>query len=108
MDRFENIGGDGFGENFISALEWIDAVDQINIELIDVNQFLTLEAALAAVRHHCALCPDRLTAWHCEGITEPPALSHPITRGRAGPSLLAMILASKFLLLKPLNRLSET
>jgi transposase len=37
-----------------------------------------------------------------ESITEPPAP----TRGHAGPSLLAMILASKFLLHQPLNRQS--
>jgi hypothetical protein len=34
--------------------------------------------------------------------------SHPIAQGRAGPSLLAMFLASKFLLHQPLNRQSET
>jgi transposase len=43
-----------------------------------------------------------------EGSTEPPAPSHLIARGRPGPSLLAMILASKFLLHQPLNRQSET
>jgi transposase len=44
----------------------------------------------------------------CEAITEPPAPSHPIPRGFAGPSLLAMVLVSKFLLHQPLNRQSET
>ena len=42
----------------------------------------------------------------CEAITEPPAPSHPIPRGFAGPSLLAMILAAKFLDHQPLNRQS--
>ena len=36
---------------------------------------------------------EKITCRDCEGITEPPAPSHPIARGRAGPSLLAMILA---------------
>jgi len=51
---------------------------------------------------------EKFSCRDCEGITEPPAPSHPIARGRAGPSLLAMILASKFLLHQPLNRQSET
>ena len=32
----------------------------------------------------------------CDGVSEPPAPSHPIPRGFAGPSLLAMILVGKF------------
>jgi transposase len=47
---------------------------------------------------------EKFSCRDCEGITEPPAPSHPIARGRAGPSLLAMIQASKFLLHQPLNR----
>jgi transposase len=50
---------------------------------------------------------EKFSCRDCEGITEPPAPSHPIARGRAGPSLLAMILAAKFLLHQPLNRQSE-
>src|SRR5450631_914950 len=51
---------------------------------------------------------EKFSCRDCEGITEPPAPSHPIARGHAGPSLLAMILASKFLLHQPLNRQSAT
>jgi transposase len=40
-----------------------------------------------------------------ETITQPPAPSHPIARGRAGPELLAHVLFSKYCLL-PLNRQS--
>ena len=43
-----------------------------------------------------------------EAITEAPAPSHPIPRGIAGPSLLAMVLVNKFLLHQPLNRQSKT
>src|SRR5436305_904831 len=42
----------------------------------------------------------------CEAITQPPAPSHPIARGRAGPGLLAHILFSKYGLHLPLNRQS--
>jgi transposase len=42
----------------------------------------------------------------CETITQPPAPSHPIARGRAGPGLLAHILFSKYGLHLPLNRQS--
>jgi transposase len=50
---------------------------------------------------------EKFTCRDCEAITEPPAPSRPIPRGLAGPSLLAMVLVSKFLLHVPLNRQSE-
>src|SRR6266849_9202806 len=43
-----------------------------------------------------------------EQITQPPAPSHPIARGRAGPGLLAHILFAKYGLHLPLNRQSAT
>ena len=43
----------------------------------------------------------------CEAITQPPAPFHPISRGRAGPNLLAMILDAKFAQHQPLNRQGE-
>src|ERR1700741_691654 len=42
----------------------------------------------------------------CESITQPPAPSPPIARGRAGPGLLAHVLFSKYGLHLPLNRQS--
>src|SRR5580704_14197627 len=50
---------------------------------------------------------EKFSCRDCEAITEPPAPSRPIPRGLAGPSLLAMVLVSKFLLHLPLNRQSE-
>jgi transposase len=44
----------------------------------------------------------------CEQITQPPAPSHPIARGRAGPWLLAHILFAKYGLHLPLSRQSAT
>jgi len=44
----------------------------------------------------------------CEHITQPPAPSHRIARGRAGPVLLAHILFAKYCLHLPLNRQSAT
>jgi transposase len=35
---------------------------------------------------------EKFTCRRCEKITQPPAPFHTITRGRAGASLLAMIL----------------
>ena len=43
----------------------------------------------------------------CEAISQPPAPSHPIARGRAGPRLLAHVLFAKYGLHLPLNRQSE-
>ncbi len=42
----------------------------------------------------------------CRWCDCPPAPSHPITRGRAGPALLAQVLFSKYGLHLPLNRQS--
>jgi transposase len=49
---------------------------------------------------------EKFSCRACEAITQPPAPSHPIARGRAGPKLLAHILFSKYSLHLPLNRQS--
>jgi transposase len=49
---------------------------------------------------------EKFACRDCEGVSEPPAPSHPIPRGFAGPSLLAMILVGKFGDHLPLNRQS--
>jgi len=51
---------------------------------------------------------EKFSCRSCEAITQPPAPSHPIARGRAGPGLLAQILFSKYGLHLPLNRQSAT
>ncbi len=51
---------------------------------------------------------EKFTCRDCEKISQPPAPFHVISRGRAGPSLLAMVLHNKFALHQPLNRQSET
>lgn len=49
---------------------------------------------------------EKFTCRDCEAITEPPAPSHAIPRGFAGPSLLAMILVGKYADHQPLHRQS--
>jgi transposase len=51
---------------------------------------------------------EKFTCRQCERITQPPAPFHVIPRGRAGASLLAMILYAKFGEHQPLNRQSES
>jgi transposase len=51
---------------------------------------------------------EKFTCRSCEAISQPPAPFHVIARGRAGPSLLAMILYAKFGQHQPLNRQSDT
>ena len=51
---------------------------------------------------------ERFSCRSCQAISQPPAPFHPIARGRAGPSLLAMILYAKFGLHQPLNRQSDS
>ena len=50
---------------------------------------------------------EKFTCRACEKITETPAPSHPIARGRAGPQLLAHVLFSKYRAHLPLNRQSD-
>ena len=47
---------------------------------------------------------EKFTCRSCEKITQPPAPFHTIARGRAGASLLAMILYAKYGHHQPLNR----
>ena len=50
---------------------------------------------------------EKFSCRTCEKITQEPAPFHPIMRGRAGASLLAMVLYAKFGNHQPLNRQSE-
>jgi len=50
---------------------------------------------------------EKFSCRACEAITQPPAPSHPIARGRAGPKLLAHFLFAKYGLHLPLNRQSD-
>ena len=51
---------------------------------------------------------EKFTCRRCEKITQPPAPFHTIARGRAGASLLALILYAKYGHHQPLNRQSES
>jgi transposase len=51
---------------------------------------------------------EKFSCRACEAIAQPPAPFHPISRGRAGPRLLAHILFAKYGLHLPLNRPSTT
>ena len=50
---------------------------------------------------------EKFSCRACEAISQPPAPSHPIARGRAGSKLLAHILFAKYGLHLPLNRQSD-
>jgi transposase len=50
---------------------------------------------------------EKFTCRDCEKISQPPAPFHPIPRGGAGPSLLAMIVFEKFGQHQPLNRQAD-
>ena len=50
---------------------------------------------------------EKFSCRTCEQITQAPAPSHPIPRGRAGPSLLASVLFNKYRAHLPLNRQSD-
>jgi transposase len=50
---------------------------------------------------------EKFSCRACEAITQPPAPSHPIARGRAGPKLLAHVLFAKYGMHLPLNRQSD-
>jgi len=69
----------------------------------DVTETLELVPRRWKVVQHVR---EKFSCRACEMITQPPAPSHPIARGRAGPGLLAHILFSKYGLHLPLNRQS--
>ena len=69
----------------------------------DVTETLELVPRQWKVIQHIR---EKFSCRTCEAITQPPAPSHPIARGRAGPKLLAHILFSKYGLHLPLNRQS--
>ncbi|WP_188595222.1 IS66 family transposase, partial [Niveispirillum cyanobacteriorum] len=49
---------------------------------------------------------EKFACRSCEAVSQAPAPSHPIRRGRAGPDLLAMVLAGKYAQHLPLHRQS--
>ncbi|MFO1036162.1 MAG: IS66 family transposase [Geminicoccaceae bacterium] len=49
---------------------------------------------------------EKVSCRRCETVNQPPAPSHPIARGRAGPHLLALVLAAKYGQHLPLTRQS--
>jgi transposase len=67
----------------------------------DVTETLELIPSQWKVIQHVN---EKFSCRACEAITQPPAPSHPIARGRAGPKLLAHVLFSKYSLHLPLNR----
>jgi transposase len=71
----------------------------------DVTETLELTPRQWKVIQHVR---EKFSCRTCEAITQPPAPSHPIARGRAGPGLLAHILFAKYGLHLPLNRQSAT
>lgn len=70
----------------------------------DVTETLELVPRQWKVIQHVR---EKLVCRACEAITQPPAPSHPIPRGRAGPNLLAHVLFAKYGLHLPLNRQSD-
>jgi len=69
----------------------------------DVTETLELVPRQWKVIQHVR---EKFSCRSCEAITQPPAPSHPIARGRAGSGLLAHILFAKYGLHLPLNRQS--
>lgn len=71
----------------------------------DVTETLELVPRQWKVIQHVR---EKLSCRACEAITQPPAPSHPVARGRAGPGLLAHVLFGKYGLHLPLTRQSAT
>ena len=69
----------------------------------DVTETLELSPRQWKVIQHVR---EKFSCRACETITQPPAPSHSIARGRAGPKLLAHVLFAKYGLHLPLNRQS--
>ena len=59
----------------------------------DVTETLECEPRRWKVVEHVR---EKVSCRCCEAISQPPAPSHPIARGRAGPNLLAQVLSAKY------------
>ena len=59
----------------------------------DVTETLDCEPRRWKVVEHVR---EKVSCRACETVSQPPAPSHPIARGRAGPNLLALVLAAKY------------
>jgi len=70
----------------------------------DITETLELVPAQWKVIQHVR---EKFSCRACETITQAPAPSHPISRGRAGPQLLAQVLFAKYRAHLPLNRQSD-
>jgi transposase len=70
----------------------------------DVTETLDVVPRQLFVTEHVR---EKFSCRSCEKIAQPPAPFHAISRGFAGPSLLAMILVDKYANHQPLNRQSE-
>src|SRR5438309_1021462 len=84
------------------------AADSLPTDLAAAHAMIleTRAALLGAEARASALVREKLSCRSCESITQPPAPSHPIERGRAGAMLLAHVLFAKYGLHLPLNRQS--
>ena len=71
----------------------------------DVTETLELVPRQWKVIQHVR---EKFSCCACEAISQPPAPFHPISRGRAGPRLLAHILFAKYGPHLPLDRQSST
>ncbi len=71
----------------------------------DVTEMLELVPRQWKVIQHVR---EKFSCRSCEKIAQPPAPSHPIARGRAGPGLLAHVLFGKYGLHLPLTRQAAT
>jgi transposase len=69
----------------------------------DVTETLECEPRRWKVVEHVR---EKVSCRACEAVSQPPAPSHPIARGRAGPGLLALVLAAKYGQHLPLTRQS--
>lgn len=70
----------------------------------DVTEVLEcVPARFQVVRH----VRPKLACWRCDAISQAPAPSLPVPRGRAGPGLLAHVVVSKFADHLPLYRQSQ-
>jgi transposase len=67
----------------------------------DVTESLEYVPASWKVIQHVR---EKFSCRACEAISQPPAPSHPIPRGRAGPGLLAQILFARYGAHLPLHR----
>ena len=64
LNGFEQSGIDRLGEDFIRTLKWVDAINQVNVQVINVDEFVSnIQKFLCPIRNTVSIIVIFLLFW---------------------------------------------